>query len=72
VLFPVSTLGVWRVEYWILMRSLDDSTLDLMYRRLRRMDESSTMEIRGDGRGIASEVCDLLSETCLKYDQVCQ
>jgi len=68
----VSTLGVWRVEYRISIRSLDDSTLDLMYGRLRRMDEFSTMEMPGDGRGIASEVRYLLSETCLKYNQVCQ
>jgi len=70
--FPVSALGVWKVEYWISIRSLDDSTLDLMYGRFRRMDESSTMEIRGEGSGIASDVLDSLSETCLKYNQVCQ
>ena len=59
-------------DNWISMRSLDDSTLDSVQGRLRRMDESSTMEIRGDGRGIASEVRDSLSETCLKHNQVCQ
>jgi len=56
--FPVSKLGVWKVEHWISIRSLDDSTLDLMYGRFRRMDESSTMEICGDGRGMASDVRD--------------
>ena len=56
----------------MLMRSFDDSMRDLMHGRLRRMGESSTMDMRGDGSGIASEVCDSLSETCLKYNQVCQ